>query len=372
MSLDRTLSEIRDDLVRWQQTGLNESQTIQAIVLPVLSELGWNQRNPFEIYPQKNSGGSAGGYIPDFTLVLNNQEKLLIEAKALGTNLSVHRAQAVNYANSVGHRWVALTNGMDWEILDNVLQVPAQDKLALTIETSDEKANIYLQELMSKAFWVQSNARELFAEHVERIKLDIRKRLRLSEIERKLRAEIQEGFTHDTRGLKRAIELTLEANERELANQQFDELKTRILVSLHSNPFNVSDVVAVLRECMNLVSQHSSRSSDFEAVIQGLSLNISSWRDFHTGIAEAFLKMNMSENLEQITRTYSTVTERLKENGETYPESAYRPLSNGRWLYIHLSARDHTRICNDLLKRLSIPTRLVEIRFNSENISLPV
>lgn len=63
MSLNRALEEIRDDLIRWQQTGLNESQTIQAIVLPVLSDLGWNQRNPFEVYPPGHSQ-ALGNYSP--------------------------------------------------------------------------------------------------------------------------------------------------------------------------------------------------------------------------------------------------------------------------------------------------------------------
>ncbi|GIW25324.1 hypothetical protein [Meiothermus sp.] len=372
MSLATLLQEIRSDLIRWQQAGLNESQTIQAIVLPILSALGWDWRNPFEVYPQKNSGGTSGGFIPDFTLFLDDQEKLLVEVKALNTNLSIHRAQAVNYANSIGHRWVVLTNGQEWEFLDNALQVPASEKLSLTIQTSDKKAEDYLEQVMSKAFWSKPRAKESLAEILRQINLDIRNRLKLSEIENKLRAELQEGFTKDIKGLKRAIELTLEANERELANDQLDELATRILGQTINPPSLEKGITFILRECMNLVGENAGlRSSDFLASMHGERIEARSWRDFHSGLAEVFLKLGRQEDLEQITQIYSTPTERLKANGEPYPESAYRKLSNGRWLYTHLSAKDHMRICNTLLKELSIPTKSIKILYRSEEFELP-
>lgn len=372
MSLTKLLQEIRENLVQWQQTGLNEAQTIQAIVFPILNALGWDSRNPFEVYPQKNSGGGAGGFIPDFTLILANSEKLLVEAKALGVNLFTHRAQAVNYANSVGHRWVVLTNGQEWEVLDNALQVPAQEKLSLTIQTSDEKAGSYLEQIMSKTFWSQEDAKEQLPERLKQISIDIRNRLKLSEIENKLRVEMQEGFTNDIKGLKRAIELTLEANERELANRELNQLAERILSNQAIYPSTEEDSISTLRECMRLASETSgSRSSDFEASLRGEPLETRSWRDFHFGLAEAFLKLGRQEELEQITRTYSNTTERLKESGVPYPESAYRSLSNGRWLFTHMSAKAHERICNSLLKNLSIPKKSISIKYRSENIRLP-
>ncbi len=373
MSLTKLLQEIRENLIQWQQSGLNEAQTIQAIILPVLSVLGWDTRNPFEVYPQKNSGSGAGGFVPDFTLILANQEKLLVEAKALGVNLSAHRAQAVNYANSVGHRWVVLTNGQEWEVLDNALQVPAQEKLSLTIQTSDEKADFYLEQIISRAFWSQEDAKEQLPERLKQISIDIRKRLKLSEIESKLRAEMQEGFTRDLKGLKRAIELTLEANERELANREFNELAARILSYQDANTPTKEDTISILRECMRLASETSgARSSDFEASLHGEPLETRSWRDFHGGLAEAFLKLGRQEELEQITRTYSNTFERLKESGVPYPESAYRRLSNGRWLFTHMSATAHANICNSLLKKLSVPKKSISIKYRSENIQLPI
>lgn len=216
MSLANTLATVLSSFPEWEKRGLNEAQTIQAIILPIIVALGWNTDNPFEVFPQKNNG-VAFKNIPDYTLAIGEADKVILESKALGRILSPDdRAQLVTYLSIVGLRWGILTNGKSWEFLDNSLEVPASEKIALTIDLLDAKVEKYLETLVSRSTWLLANAKTKLGELTKQIQQDIRNRLRLSEIEAKLREELKEGFTHDLRGLEKAINFTLDANEREL------------------------------------------------------------------------------------------------------------------------------------------------------------
>ncbi len=70
MSLENMLSKLAQNLTAWSKAGLNEAQTSQVIVLPILQALGYDIWNPDEIAAQVHSGGGNAAYIPDFTVKL--------------------------------------------------------------------------------------------------------------------------------------------------------------------------------------------------------------------------------------------------------------------------------------------------------------
>jgi hypothetical protein len=230
MLLKSTLEALVNSLPTWSKRGLNEAQTSQAIVLRVLQALEYDIWNPFETVAQVHSGGSGGGYAPDFTVVLAGAERFVLEVKALDKTFSVgDREQPVSYANNKGLRWAVLTNGSEWQFFDNRIPKPAAEKRALTVELKHPRAADYFGRLLGRDVWLKSGAEDALATVVQEVAEEIDKHLKLSEIEVKLANELGAGFTPDAKGLARAIALTLEPNERELAEKAFDDLAKRLL-----------------------------------------------------------------------------------------------------------------------------------------------
>ena len=67
MSLKNVLRKLSTDLELWSDTGINEAQTSQAVILPILQALGYDIFNPLEVVAQS----SGYGYIPDYTVDLD-------------------------------------------------------------------------------------------------------------------------------------------------------------------------------------------------------------------------------------------------------------------------------------------------------------
>jgi predicted type IV restriction endonuclease len=126
--LKETLDFIRKNISFWQANNLNEAQTCQSIILGILYELKYDIWNPFEIFPQDTNTRGAGR--PDYLICLNDQEKFVIEVKALNKDFSdAEYTQAVNYVNAKGLRWAILTNGIKWLFFDNLIKGTIKQKL---------------------------------------------------------------------------------------------------------------------------------------------------------------------------------------------------------------------------------------------------
>lgn len=106
VSVKAVIRQLSENLQIWSDKGLNEAQTSQGIVLPVLQAVGYNIFDPYEVVPQ-----SAGfGYYPDFTLHFADKIRFIVEVKALNKEFSASdQAQSVNYVNAQGRRWAVLT-----------------------------------------------------------------------------------------------------------------------------------------------------------------------------------------------------------------------------------------------------------------------
>lgn len=379
MPEENAFTRLSGQLPGWTRRGLNESQTSQAIVLPLLQELGFDIWDPYEVVAEDHSGGGSGGYCPDFTIKLEGTTTVIIEVKSLNKSFSANdETQAVNYVNALGRRWAVLTNGRAWHFYDNSLPRPATEKLVLTVDIQDEEAGRYLGQLLSRAFWLTEDAEKQLSERIEKVDEDIRKRHRLEEMEHKLRQELVEGFTKDSKGLQKAIQLTLEPNERELAEEAFDELASRLLEAASNLPPEVDSVVNddLIETIIKGIEASSpaiknSRASNLRAWIGSKELSAKNWRDIHAGIAEALLLLGKERHLERLDFVFSSMNERRKSSGEPYPASAYRRLKNGKYLFLSWNAKNHKRRSQRLLELLGASDNLIRVVYNDEEYFLP-
>lgn len=391
MSLESVLKSLSGNLSGWISTGLNEAQTSQVIVLPVLQALGYDIWNPYEVLAQGHSGGGSGAYAPDFAIKLEAKTCFIIEVKALSREFSANdEIQAVNYVNALGRRWAILTNGKAWHFYDNQISRPVSEKLSLTVELKNAKAPEYLFRLLARELWADPEAETKLADEVLAISTDIRKHLQLGEIERKLRDELAAGFTADEKGLGRAIELTLEPNERELAQEAFTELAKRLLgISLETQPKSArptlssqpatdlerSGVLEAIRRGVELSKtfrkQRQTADVELEAYLAGQPLDVTSWRDLNAGIAEAMLFLGHRDFLAAQGVLNKKVNERQRASGEPYPAHAYRRLSNDELLFLHAGASDHARRIRRMLLALEMPQKVLKVRHQKETYALP-
>lgn len=88
----------------------DEAATKQAIILPVLQELGWETYNIDEVMPEY----SIQSRRVDYALFINGMVKFFLEVKKPGEDLERHQEQLLNYAFREGVSLAALTNGITW------------------------------------------------------------------------------------------------------------------------------------------------------------------------------------------------------------------------------------------------------------------
>ncbi len=135
-ALDQTLATIREQIGLHQGKGISEEAAKTALVNPLLRALGWNTEDLHQVYPEYSS---AGGRV-DYALLIEDEPRLLIEAKKLDLNLDDPKwaKQLTLYALTTGVRWAVLTNGDEYRVYNAYGEVPIADKLMHTIRLSDQ------------------------------------------------------------------------------------------------------------------------------------------------------------------------------------------------------------------------------------------
>jgi hypothetical protein len=134
---------------------VNESDTV-AIITDILSEVfGYDK------YSEITSEFSIKKTYCDLALKINDQPRVLLEAKAAGLNLKEqHIKQAVDYGSNSGIEWVILTNSVQWMVYRIIFGRPVTADLVYdfdftqinTKKESDLELLYYLtKEAMSKA-----------------------------------------------------------------------------------------------------------------------------------------------------------------------------------------------------------------------------
>lgn len=371
--LSDVIQEIVDNLDRWK--GLNEGQTTQVIILRLLQALGWNIWNPEEVVAQDTS---AKGYRPDYILSVRRTPVLVLEVKGLDrTPNNEDRTQVVNYANAQNIRWTILTTGKQWEFFDNTLQAKAPEKRSLLFELDNPSAARYLERTLKRDLWEAKEASAKLARIVEEIRKEIETQQSLTRIEHKLRQALEEGYQHSEKGLRKAIEKELNANEQELAWAHFDRLLNRLLGGGTPTTASLPPLLHAFRQA---VANRAKGPGDGGELPLRIWLNeepihtLASWRDFYGALVEALEKTGQNDILEDMRKQKDIVSsklERRKRDGKPYEASAYKPLSQGQYLFVHLSAERIRKKIRDLLVLLNVPPGTFRVEYEGDFFTLP-
>lgn len=130
----------------------NESDTV-IIVMDLLSEIfGYDK------YAEITSEHAIRGTFCDLAIKIDGTLSLLIEVKAIGTDLKdQHVKQATDYAANQGCEWVALTNGIVWRAYKVTFTKPIEHELVVEFNLSSinprKEAELELVGVLCKEGW---------------------------------------------------------------------------------------------------------------------------------------------------------------------------------------------------------------------------
>lgn len=116
------LHELANKIQRFKNDILNEEATKNSCILPFLSILGYDIHNPQEVVPEYIADiGIKNGEKVDFTIAIDNEASMLVEAKTIGTNLSKHYSQLFRYFSVVdGAKVGILTDGVEYQFYTDI------------------------------------------------------------------------------------------------------------------------------------------------------------------------------------------------------------------------------------------------------------
>ena len=133
--IETRLKAAIEDARNLKTTPPSEAATCLWVIGPLLEAAGYAKH---EILPQ---GSTPSGLIPDYTILPDTEWTWYLEAKTWDKNLEngADAAQALNYANAQGRRWVVLSNGRQWLLFDNhLVGVVAPQRLVVQSALEDE------------------------------------------------------------------------------------------------------------------------------------------------------------------------------------------------------------------------------------------
>ena len=106
------LTNITDLLIKVRRYSmLNEADTKSVIIAPILQELGWNVRSPFEVLREY----AIEGGVVDYALKIIDDIKVIIEIKKMGENLYYYENQLKKNAIDKNTYLFVLSNGLTWQ-----------------------------------------------------------------------------------------------------------------------------------------------------------------------------------------------------------------------------------------------------------------
>lgn len=134
---------------------VNESDTV-TIIKDILADVfGYDK------YSEITSEYAIRGTYCDLAIKIDEQLRLLIEAKAIGLELKDNYVkQAIDYAANQGVEWVVLTNGDIWRVYRVMFGKPIGQEIVLEFRFTDlnfkNASTLELVHLLSKESWAKS------------------------------------------------------------------------------------------------------------------------------------------------------------------------------------------------------------------------
>jgi hypothetical protein len=136
--LQEAIRTTGEKIRRFQDRNLGEQNTKASLVEPVLEALGWDVRDPDEVFREFKPTSKDSPV--DYALTILRKPRLFVEAKGLGEMLSDRKwiAQVLGYATVAGVEWCVLTDGDEYRFYNATAPLDAEEKLFCRIKLSED------------------------------------------------------------------------------------------------------------------------------------------------------------------------------------------------------------------------------------------
>lgn len=138
---------------------LSEAAIKQAVILRILSLLGWDIHNMDEVHPEYSVGTNR----VDYALKHSGKNKVFIEVKRVGEDLDKHQAQLLKYSFEAGVQLSVLTNGITWSFYLPLQEGNWEQRKFFTIDVRNQSsvdAMSKMEEYLSKRSVISGEAIE--------------------------------------------------------------------------------------------------------------------------------------------------------------------------------------------------------------------
>jgi hypothetical protein len=128
------ISKIR----RYQDRNMGEQNTKASLLEPVLEALGWDVRDPDEVF-REFKPKSVDSPV-DYALTILRKPRLFVEAKGLGETLTNRKwvSQVLSYATIAGVEWCVLSDGDEYRFYNANAPLDAEEKLFWRVKLSED------------------------------------------------------------------------------------------------------------------------------------------------------------------------------------------------------------------------------------------
>jgi hypothetical protein len=141
--LQEAIRGISGKIRKYQDRSLGEQNTKASLVEPVLEALGWDIRDPDEVFREFKPTSKDNPV--DYALTILRKPRLFVEAKGLGETLSDRRwiSQVLGYATVAGVVWCVLTDGDEYRFYNATAPLDADEKLFCQVKLSgDDESDV--------------------------------------------------------------------------------------------------------------------------------------------------------------------------------------------------------------------------------------
>jgi hypothetical protein len=154
---DTKLRDVVRDVVakirRYQDRCIGEQNTKASLVEPVLEALGWDVRDPDEVF-REFKAKSVDSPV-DYALTILRKPRLFVEAKGLGEALTNRKwvSQVLSYATIAGVEWCVLSDGDEYRFYNANAPLDAEEKLFCRVKLAegDETETVKTLMLISRS-----------------------------------------------------------------------------------------------------------------------------------------------------------------------------------------------------------------------------
>lgn len=128
MEFEEKLNKFIERIVKVKDSISTEEATKTSLIMPFFNILGYDVFNPNEFTPEYIADvGIKKGEKVDYAIILDNEVKILIEAKSVTEDLKKHSSQLFRYFGTSSAKLAILTNGINYKFYTDLDEVNKMD-----------------------------------------------------------------------------------------------------------------------------------------------------------------------------------------------------------------------------------------------------